>query len=351
MQRLIIAALAIGLSAAATTVQAQVRHTDRSVLGQKEAAIRDGALPAWRTAAERSPAPERPFPEFPGPLPAPPAAGYRVPAEFEPVAAFVVSEGDWSTSSMLLDMIIQGTQPDGAPAIILTEGSASTSEAYFAGMGVDMSRAVVVEPLNGLDARWARDFGPISVYEGGIDGHLAFADLHYYDSRWRDDDVPNYLATQLGITRYGLEGTDHTPDDDVALFMEGGNFQTDGDGTCILSNDIADDNWDVGNPDADTIGEVEEILADYLGCEQVIWLTPPPNTGTGHVDMYAKLLTPTDILMIDFPAATSGSPTDQADDVVEANVAVMGAALNMDGEPFTIHRVTIPSPTTAWDYA
>jgi agmatine/peptidylarginine deiminase len=354
MQRLIIAALVAGLSSAATAASAQSRHTDSAVLQQKEASLPDGALPAWQSGAERALTPAAAIPDIQGPVPAPPVAGYRVPAEFEPVSAFMVTQGDWESwgdPQMLIDMIVEGTAADGAPAIVLTDDTVTGYEAYLEGEGVDMTRVHVVEPTAGLNARWARDFGPISIYEGGVDGHLAFGDLHYYDSRPADDDVPNYLAAQLGFNRYGVEGVDHTPDDDVELRMEGGNFQTDGNGTCILSNDIATDNDDAGNTDADTLPEVEDILAAYLGCEQIVWLTPPPNTGTGHVDMYTKLLTPTDILMIDFPTSSPSSQTTQADAIVEANVDIMEAALNMDGDPFVVHRVTIPGLTYAWDYA
>lgn len=280
----------------------------------------------------------------------PPPAGYRVPAEFEPVAAFMVSQGDWwgAELDMYLSMIEQGTAPKGAGAIVMTSDSPASYESYLKGKGVDLSRVRVVRHSAGLDAKWARDFGPISIYEQGQPGHLAILDLHYYDKRPHDDAVAGFLAGSFGVNRFGLEGDDHAPADDAKLYMEGGNFQTDGQGTCILSNDIASDNSKAGNPEADTLAEVEQILGQYAGCKKFVWLTPPPNTGTGHVDMYTKLLTPTDILLIDFPSQSGNNA--QADAIIEQNLATLQAATNMTGDPFVVHRIVIPSLGNAWTY-
>lgn len=322
------------------------------VRSRKESALPPGVLPAWQMDSEvTAPRPRlRNLP--PTPLPLQPPPGFRVPAEFEPVAAFVVSQGDWTDSywasdiDMLIEMIQRGTVAGGAGAIVLTEDSTSSFESFLSGKGVDLSRVRVVHAPGGLNAKWARDFGPLSMYEPA--GSLAFVDLHYYDKRPNDDAIAAMLAAEIGINRYGLEGEDYTPPDDAKLYLEGGNFQTDGRGTCILSNDVASDNGAENNPDADTLAEAEELLQQYLGCEQVIWLTPPPHTGTGHVDMYAKLLTPTDILVIQTPHSSSND--EEADTVLESNVAILEAATNLDGDPFQIHRITIPSIGWMWTY-
>ncbi len=332
------------------------RATDPSVTAVLEAALPPGTLPAWETQAERSrPRVRPPVSPLPSPPPAPPAPGFRVPAEFEPVAAFLVTEGDWQDGSwgsdvqMLIDMIERGTTAGGAGAIVMTRGSVASYESYLSGKGVDLSRVHVVHATAGLDAKWARDFGPISVYDGDVAGHLGFVDMHYYDARPEDDAVAGQLASVLGIARYGLEGNDHSPPDAAKLYMEGGNFMTDGQGTCILSNDIPSDNAKNGNTQADTLPEVEALLKTYLNCQKIIWLQPMPNNSTGHVDMYAKLLTPTDILMIDFPNQTGANG--EADAVVEANVEVMQAATNLQGQPFNVHRVTVSSlSSSTWIY-
>ncbi|HUT77489.1 MAG TPA: agmatine deiminase family protein [Polyangia bacterium] len=363
MRPLIIRSMGFALLAAAALGTGTARAGgDPAVLGALEQALPPGTLPAWETAAEldhaREAAKQRRLAPWVsrvdrGPLPPPPTPGYRTPAEFEPVAAFIVTRGDWSTGwnpsiGMFYEMIVEGTADGGAGALVLCEEDPDSFAEGLADEGIDLSRVHVLRPQNGLDAKWARDFGPISIYEGGIDGHLAFVDNHYYDTRANDDRVPAWLATQIGLPRYGLRGTDQTPADDVRLYMEGGNYQTDGQGTCILSNDIPSDNAGKSNPDADTFNEVEQIFAAYLGCEQIIWLTPPPNTGTGHVDMYTKLLGPTDMLVIDFPGQTGNDG--QADAIVEDNVAIVEASTNLDDEPFTIHRVMIPSLGNGWTY-
>jgi agmatine deiminase len=341
--------LALLLASLGSPIAASAATPD--VQSLKEAQLRPGALPAWETEAERaSRTPRNPRHYGGTSLPEPPAAGYRVPAEFEKVAAFVVSQGDWwpEEEPMLIAMIQQGTAAEGAGAIVLTRDDVSSYESLLKGKGLDMTRVHVVAPPEGLDAKWARDFGAISILQQGAAGHLALGDLHYYNKRPHDDAFVAFLSQQTGLTRYGLEGADHVPADDAMLFMEGGNFQTDGKGTCILSDDIDDDNAKAGNTQADTTAEVEQILGQYLGCKKIIWLTPPPNTGTGHVDMYTKLLTPTDILVID-PPGTSNQDKG-ADTVIEQNVEILKASTNLDGNPFVIHRVTIPTINTLWTY-
>ncbi len=351
-------ALLCALACAARPALAGDGHSDPEVLRAREARLPRGVLPAWETEREKREHPRSAAIPHAARiderlLPPPPDPGYRAPAEFEPVAAYLVSQGDWSewgmnpSIEMLYDLILKGTAGGGAGAIVLSSDPAEDCEAQLQDQGVDLERVRVLRPPAGLDAKWARDFGPIGIYEDGVDGRLGLVDLHYYDHRFRDDAVVEFLADEIGLSRYGLEGADQSPADSHRLYMEGGNYQSDGRGTCILSNDIPDDND--GNPDADTFEEVEALLASYLGCEQVIWLTPPPNTGTGHVDMYAKLLTPTDILVIDLPDQSGNNG--EADAIIEDDVEVLESATNLSDESFTVHRVTIPSLNGGlWDW-
>lgn len=325
-------------------------HTDTDVLEAKERLLPGDELPAWRSLEERgSHMPRRRAPaahRMEDRLLPPPSLGYRVPAEFEPVAALVLTQGDWGKNEMFFDILRRGTAPGGAPAIVLTGDEEEDFASKLAAQGVDMSRVTIVVSSDGLNTKWIRDFGPISIYEirddDGQEGReLAFLDMHYYDYRVQDDAVPEVLADFFGASRYGLEGDSQVPPDDLKLYMEGGNYQTDGQGTCILSNDVPSDNRNKKNPDADTFEEVEGLLARYLGCEQIIWLRPLPNSGTGHVDLYAKLLSPTDILMIDFPGSKGNNP--EADAVIEENVREMERATNLYGDPYDVHRVTVPA--------
>jgi len=328
---------------------------DPEVTRAKEAALRPGVLPAWETRAEINSSPVTvPFVTdmSQGLLTPPPDPGYRVPAEFEPVSAYMVSQGDWGgMDNMLLNLIKGGTLQGGAHAIVLSKDPPQQYASYLENKGIDMSMIRVIQPPGGLNAKWARDFGPVSIYEGGTDGNLAFADFHYYDSRARDDAVVEHLAQLASLERFGLEGGDQSPADQVKLYMEGGNYMTDGRGTCIMSNDIPADNQKDGNTDADSFEKVEEILASYLGCVKIIWLTPVPNTSTGHVDMYAKLVTPIDVIVIDFDSATGNNA--QADPIVDENADIIENETNLDGEGFIVHRVVIPpldSGMMGWTY-
>jgi agmatine/peptidylarginine deiminase len=329
---------ALGVLAGAGSASASA-HTDREIERAREGALPSGVLPVWEMRAERLESRDRADelpkrPAAPVPYLAPPE-GFRVPAEFEPVAAFIVSQGDWLGDRTLVDLIVAGTGDGGASAIVLSRADPSSFAENLSARGADPETFHVVRPPDGVDAKWARDFSPISVYEPGPngDGRLGFVDPHYYDRRSNDDAIPGVLAELIGVPRFGLEGDDEDPADEHRLYLEGGNYMTDGAGTCIMSNDVPDDNR--GNPDADTFEKAEALLAEYLGCEEVIWLKPVPNTSTGHVDLYAKLLTPVDVLVIDFPDQSGNNAA--ADPIVDENAAVLEAA------GFDVHRITVPS--------
>ncbi len=122
-----------------------------------------------------------------------------------------------------------------------------------------------------LDSIWTVDLGPFWVIDGA--GRLAAVDPRYYFDRVNDDAVP-YKLTQL------LDLDDFRPD----LSYEGGNLTSDGQGACIGSTV----HLLVNLPRLPY--EVEQILADYLGCSHMIWLEPLIREATGHVDMFAKLV-------------------------------------------------------------
>jgi agmatine deiminase len=141
--------------------------------------------------------------------------------------------------------------------------------------GVDMHRAKVF--VTALDTVWMRDYGPLVVKK---DGKKTVVDVNYYPGRWSDDTFPRRYAGWRG---YGYVRAD--------LDYEGGNFMTDGKGTAFTSKSVYGFNNDK------TASQVNGIFKNQLGCSTVQTMEYLLNDGTTHIDMYAKLLSPTTVLV------------------------------------------------------
>ncbi len=131
-----------------------------------------------------------------------------------------------------------------------------------------------------IDDSWLRDSGPIYVVDdagGRLAIHFGFNAWGEKFSPWdRDAEIGGLIARELG--------------DDVRaapMILEGGSVISDGAGTiltteqCLLSPNR--------NPSL-TPGAIEELLAEYLGAERVVWLGQglvEDRDTDGHVDLIA----------------------------------------------------------------
>lgn len=154
---------------------------------------------------------------------------------------------------------------------------------------------------SGQNAFWARDFGPFGIYVGDKDS-LAFVDLGYYPSRPIDDDFSKFLGNQLGYNVY--------PGD---VEIEGGNFMNDGYGKGFYSNIIYDNNEDgygyAGelkkswtNEQVDSCMQrmfnIDDFfIPNHLNCDG----------GTGHIDIYLKMMDEETIFTTEYPSVYNKS--------------------------------------------
>ncbi len=141
--------------------------------------------------------------------------------------------------------------------------------------GVAMHHAKVF--VAALDTVWMRDYGPFVVKK---DGKKTVVDVNYYPGRWDDDTFPKRWAGWKG---YGYVRAD--------LDFEGGNFMSDGKGTAFISKSVYGFNNDK------TKTQVNAVFKNQLGCPTVQTMEYLLNDGTTHIDMYAKLLSPTTVLV------------------------------------------------------
>lgn len=264
--------------------------------------------------------------------------GYRMPAEWEP------HDGCYLVWPERPDTWRGGAKPAQAAWTALAEAVATgervtvlASSRQWRNARARLPAAVRVVEATTDDA-WVRDSGPTFVIDdhggrravdwrfnawGGLAGGLFFP--------WDNDDL-------LGHKIAELEGADcYQP----PLVMEGGSFDTDGDGTLLTTQEcLLNPNR---NPDLDRAA-IEGHLRGHLGVEQVVWLprgVHRDETG-GHVDNIARFVAPGVVVL----TWTDDRTDPQYGRSAEA-LDILQATTDAWGRPLRVVRLHQPGPLHA----
>jgi len=176
-----------------------------------------------------------------------------------------------------------------------------------------------------LNSVWIRDFGPWFIYTE--DGDREIIDFKYNRPRPLDDRLPEKIAELLEIEN-----------NKTNLIMPGGNFILDGHGVAIMTDVVFDPNQG-GMPDL-SVAELEDYMKRLFNVDRTIILEKMKNDGTGHVDMFCKLLDDTTIIVGEY-----ASPSDAASDnydILNRNAERLANETNGKGEPFNVVRIPMP---------
>ena len=222
-----------------------------------------------------------------------------------------------------------------------------------------------------IDSIWFIDSGPLPIVDKD-DGTFAFTDFRYYHQRPIDDGI----STLLGRKLPDLDQEKATTTYRMPLSTEGGTFQATEDGICITGNRqlyymSCEDGSCInalhgGSPsymgleavNAHPLAqEMRDIWAAYAGCKDVIITNSISDDGTGHIDMYLKILDNTRVLIGEYlpPFDAKGSPTDgtglQALNAqrMDENAAYINAYTKPDGTNLEAVRLVMPGHRTTSD--
>lgn len=203
--------------------------------------------------------------------PAPPA-GFRIPAEYEPIGAVVLS---WAGYTGMLTGIAKAAAGPGGAKVWVVSGPGSiqgvTPDAYSS----------ISAPI---DTVWVRDYGPFGLTASGQPG-IVDTIYRHYQYRRGDDAVPQVVAKTKNIPVFAMP-----------LVLDGGNLMVDSKGNLFTTKRTY-----IWNSDKST-DEVDSLLKAYFGVKKVIALDyagypGQPADGTGHIDMFAKLLNDNTVLI------------------------------------------------------
>ena len=243
------------------------------------------------------------------------------PAEFDSLSGIIFSWRGFPT--LLTQLIKEAAEEDTAWVIVNSSTEENSVSATLSSNGVNMSH-VSFETVQS-NSVWIRDYGPWWIYDEI--GDLAVIDLVYNRPRPLDDAFPETFA---GIYNTDFFGTN--------LTQAGGNMLLDGKGVVIVSDIIFDATE--GFDPVLTQAELEETMLNYFGVHKVIVVPHMEYDGTGHVDMFVKILNDTTIIVGEYASASTAAGNNYA--ITNGVASQLAAETNGAGRPYTIERMLMP---------
>jgi agmatine/peptidylarginine deiminase len=166
---------------------------------------------------------------------------------------------------------------------------------YMNSLGKPLYNYEFLNDPDGENAFWARDFGPYGAYDNSNDS-LFFINAQYYPWRPMDNDFPELLVSDKGYKYFNSE-----------LETEGGNIIADGKGSAFFGDVIYWNNADSVGPGLkfkerwSTDRTREEITKAFNLKNRYILNSLNCDGGTGHLDIYLKLIDDETFLITKFP--------------------------------------------------
>lgn len=185
-----------------------------------------------------------------------------------------------------------------------------------------------------LDDSWIRDNGPVFVRDDA--GRVAAVGFRFdgwneqftpYD---KDAEVPAHIAEAWGVRLYKAPFT-----------LEGGAYNTDGEGTLLTTEQCLLHNRNLGLSRADN----EALLSGWLGIDKVIWLPfglvedSGPFSTSGHVDDVAQFVAPGVVVAQTAPEGNANHTR------LQENLEVLKAATDASGRKLTVVELEMLPPT------
>ncbi|MFI8933259.1 agmatine deiminase family protein [Streptomyces sp. NPDC053474] len=187
---------------------------------------------------------------------------------------------------------------------------------------------VEVIPL-AVDDLWARDTVPVFVEE---DGDTVGVDFHFNGWGNKQEHTNDGRVGRTLLREYDI------PRVEAPLVAEGGSFETDGEGTLLITeSSIVNDNRNRGK----SRDQIEDELLKTLGLEKVIWLAGVrgEDITDAHVDSLVRFTAPGVVLL---DQAFPGTPPDSWSRSADQARSVLSKATDARGRRFEI--VDLPQP-------
>jgi agmatine deiminase len=264
----------------------------------------------------------------------PAAAGYRMPAEWEPHRATWLSwphrlatwPGKFEPIPPLYARFVRELVTS-EPVCVLASGDPLAQARA-------MLHDVPHVTFYGIptDDAWVRDSGP-TFLTGPAGSPPVLVDWGYnawggkYPPYENDKAIGRLIAPKIGYER-------HEP----SIILEGGAIDPDGRGTLLTTEQC------LLNPNRNpqfSRAEIEKYLADFLAIRKVLWLGSGivGDDTDGHIDELARFVAPRTIV-----AAVEDDPNDENYAALADNFARLKSMTDADGNPLEVIPLPLPGP-------
>jgi agmatine/peptidylarginine deiminase len=200
--------------------------------------------------------------------------------------------------------------------IVTSSSQEQTVRSTYTSAGVNLSHCNFMYAPS--DSYWTRDYGPWYVHDGT--GNVNIVDFTYNRPRPNDNNIPTYMATFLGVSRYFMD-----------LEQAGGNYMTDGLGISVSTDLVWEENSDK------TQTQIRQLVQQYLGIDTYHVTADPLGDYIKHVDCWGKYLDVDKILITQVPTSNTNYQK------FENTATYFSNQTSAWGNKYQVYRVYSPS--------
>jgi agmatine deiminase len=274
----------------------------------------------------------------------PAAAGWRMPAEWEPHQATWIAwptrHDDWHGKFapipwVYADIVRHLNRSEAVRVLVDSSKVERQARSVLAKAGVDLDRVRFFSIPT--DRVWTRDYGPMFLVNGR--GELACTDwgfnawAKYPD--WRQDDaVPEQIRSALSIPSWRPEVRGQR------VVLEGGSIDVNGQGLLLTTEECLLSPVQARNPGVNR-QELEQVFADYLGIKKVLWLGRgiQGDDTHGHIDDLARFVGPRTVVTV-----VEQNRDDPNYEPLQENLGRLKEMTDLDGKPLEVVELPMPAP-------
>ncbi len=195
------------------------------------------------------------------------------------------------------------------------------------------------------DRVWTRDSGPTFVRSESEENKIAVVNWRFnawakYPDWKNDNNLPEHIAQKLKLKQFvptvHLHGKDHH------VVLEGGSIDVNGAGLMLTTEECLLSKMQQRNPGLHR-RELEQVFADYLGIEKVIWLGRGivGDDTHGHVDDIARFVAPETVLTV-----IESSRAEANYQALQENLQRLRDTTDLLGRKLQIVDLPMPRPIT-----
>src|SRR6201998_3310738 len=281
------------------------------------------------------------------PQPTPRSLGYRMPAEWEPHnstwLAWPHNRSDWpgkfdAIPWVFADIIRHLGRVEDVNLIVASAREKQTAREILKRSHVDTQRVKFhIWPTNRI---WTRDSGPIFIknQQGVALTNWCFKAWAKYSDWKHDNQLPERIGRKLKLQQFTpLINRNGKP---YYVVLEGGSIDVNGQGLMLSTEECLLSKVQQRNPGLSR-RELENILADYLGIEKIIWLGCgiKGDDTHGHVDDISRFVGADTVLTV-----VEANKSDANYEPLQDNLRRLRAATDPQGRKLQIVELPLPRP-------